>query len=367
MYDKFRLKPEELTSPCNVKDFTFETTSDLTPLKGIIGQERAVEALNFGLRMKKKGYNIYIAGLSGTGRSSYSNSITERLAEEMPKPNDWVYVYNFNNADRPKALCMEPGLGIQFKKDIESMIELLQKEIPVVFGGTEYETKRNEVFREFQKKNQDLILKLNEVAKKHSFMFKESEHGLVTIPLKEGRPMTQEEYGNLSEEEMEVLRDNSNELSIDTLEIFNKLKQLEEQLRDRIKKLDETVGYGVINYYINKLLQRYGHREKIVEYINELEEDIVENIDKFKKNTETDTVPNLLMMQMKSEEGFLNRYMVNLFINNSDLDKAPIINESNPTFYNLIGTIEYKMRWGFIRLILCKLSQGLCTLLMEAS
>jgi len=358
MYDKFRLKPEELTSPCNVKDFTFETTSDLTPLKGIIGQERAVEALNFGLRMKKKGYNIYIAGLSGTGRSSYSNSITERLAEEMPKPNDWVYVYNFNNADRPKALCMEPGLGIQFKKDIESMIELLQKEIPVVFGGTEYETKRNEVFREFQKKNQDLILKLNEVAKKHSFMFKESEHGLVTIPLKEGRPMTQEEYGNLSEEEMEVLRDNSNELSIDTLEIFNKLKQLEEQLRDRIKKLDETVGYGVINYYINKLLQRYGHREKIVEYINELEEDIVENIDKFKKNTETDTVPNLLMMQMKSEEGFLNRYMVNLFINNSDLDKAPIINESNPTFYNLIGTIEYKNEMGVYKTDFMQIKPG---------
>ena len=359
MYEKYRLKPEELTSPCNVKDFTFETTSDLMPLKGIIGQERAVEALNFGLRMKKKGYNIYIAGLSGTGRSSYSNSITEKLAEEMSKPNDWVYVYNFKNADRPKALSMESGLGAQFKKDIEDMIEQLQKEIPVIFGGTEYETKKNEVFREFQQKNQVLILQLNEVAKKHSFMFKESEHGLITIPLKEGKPMTQEEYGDLTVEDMEVIRGNSNELSLDTLEIFNNLKQLEEQLRDRMKKLDEKVGYGVINYFINKLLQRYGHRENIIEYINDLEEDIVDNIDKFKKNVEhEDTVPNLLMMQMKPDEGFLNRYMVNLFINNSDLDKAPIVNESNPTVYNLIGTIEYKNEMGVYKTDFMQIKPG---------
>lgn len=358
MYDKYRLKSEELTSPCNVKDFTFDTTSDLTPLKGIIGQERAVEALNFGLRMKKKGYNIFIAGLSGTGRSSYSNSITEKLAEEMPKPHDWVYVYNFKNADRPKALNMEPGLGAQFKKDIETMIEQLKKEIPVVFSGTEYETKRNEVFREFQQKNQELILHLNEIAKKHGFMFKESEHGLITIPLKEGKPMTQEEYNSLPPEELELIRENSNELSLNTLETFNKLKHLEEQLRDRMKKLDEGIGYGVINYFINKLLQRYGHREKIVEYINELEVDIVENIERFKKNVENETVPNVMMMQMKSEEGFLNRYMVNLFINNSELDKAPIINESNPTFYNLIGTIEYKNEMGVYKTDFMQIKPG---------
>ncbi len=358
MQEKYRLKPEILTSPCNINAFDFETTSDLTPLKGIIGQERAVEALNFGLRMKKKGYNIYIAGLSGTGRSSYSNSITEKLAEELPRPNDWVYVYNFKNADRPRALSMEPGLGAQFKNDVEDMIDQLLKEIPVIFGGTDYETKRNEVFREFQQKNQELIVKLNQVAQKHSFMFKESEHGLVTIPLKDARPMTQEEYGNLTTEEMEVIRHNSNELSIDTLEVFNSLKQLEEQMRERIKKLDESVGYGVINYYINKLVQRYGHREKLVEYINELEEDIVHNIDRFKKATEEETVPSLMMMPMKSDEGFINRYMVNLFINNAELDKAPIINESNPTFYNLIGTIEYKNEMGVYKTDFMQIKPG---------
>lgn len=358
MYDRYRIKPGDLTSPCNIKDFNFDTTSDLTPLKGIIGQERAVEALNFGLRMKKKGYNIFIAGLSGTGRSSYSNSITEKLAEEMPKPNDWVYVYNFKNADRPKALSMEPGLGAQFKKDIDTMIEQLKKEIPVVFSGTEYETKRNEVIREFQQKNQELLSQLNEIAKKHSFMFKESEHGLITIPLKEGRPMTQEEYNNLTSEEMEGLRESSNELSLDTLETFNSLKHLEEQLRERIKKLDEGIGYGVINYFINKLIQRYGHRKQIVEYINELEADVVENIERFKKSADAETVPNLLMMQMKSDEGFLNRYMVNLFIDNSGLDKAPIVNESNPTFYNLIGTIEYKNEMGVYKTDFTQIKPG---------
>ncbi len=358
--EKSRLMGEKLTSPCKIENISFHTTADLSPLKDIIGQERAVEALAFGLRMKKKGYNIYISGISGTGRSSYSNSITEKLAEEMPVPNDWVYVYNFKNPDRPRALSMEAGVAVQFKKDIEGLIEQLREQIPSAFEGTEYETKRNEIYQAFKRNNQKIIDELNEIGQSYGFIFRESDHGLVTIPLLDGRPMKQEEYTTLPPEEMEKIRENSNQLNLEALEIFNKLKSLEEDLQDNIKKLDEEIGYNVINYSINRLVQRYGHREKIVSYINQLEQDIVEHISHFKRNNTSDEeVPKMVMqMQMKDEEGFFIRYRVNLFINNGELNKAPIINETNPTFNNILGTIEYKNEMGILKTDFTQIKPG---------
>ncbi|KAB3532144.1 AAA family ATPase [Alkaliphilus pronyensis] len=358
MDNKLRLTPESLTSKCNIDDFQFNTTADLEALRGIIGQDRAVEALAFGLRMQKKGYNIYIAGLSGTGRSSYANSITEKLAEEMPIPDDWVYVYNFKNPDKPKALNMEAGLAMQFKKDIESAIEKLREEIPTLFQGTDYETQKNEIFMKYQQKNQHIVNQLNEKAREHGFLFKESEQGLVTVPLLEGRPMKQEEYSNLSEDEIQKLRDKSNQLNMETLEIFNQLKGLEEEMRIHLKKLDEKVGYGVINYFIKKLVQRYGHRDKIVEYINQLEHDIVDNISKFNKDDSGENPQKLLMLQMKNDESFFNRYKVNLFINNSELKHAPIINETNPTFTNILGAVEYRNEMGALKTDFTQIKPG---------
>lgn len=358
MTNSLRLKPEVLTSPCYIEDLSFRSTGELEPLKGIIGQERAVEALEFGLSIKKKGYNVFIAGLSGTGRNSYSNSITEKFAEKMPIPNDWVYVFNFKNPDSPKALSMEAGTGIHFKKNIEGMIVQLKKEIPTAFNGTEYETKRNDIIKEFQQKNQEIVNQLNETSRKFGFLFKESEQGLMTVPLKEGRPMTQEEYNALSIEDMENLREASNKLGMETLDIFNKLRDLEEQLTSTIKKLDEKIAYDIINYHINKLVQRYGHRKEIIAYINDLEKDIIENVDAFKTTDDKKDMKQLLMMPEKTNEQFLNRYKVNLFIDNSALEYAPIINETNPTHANLLGTIEYKNEMGILRTDFMEIKPG---------
>lgn len=358
MISTLRLKAEELTSPCDICDLPFETTGDLKPLKEIIGQDRAVEALEFGLNIKKKGYNIFIAGLSGTGRNSYANSITEKLAETMPIPNDWVYVYNFKNPDSPKALSMEAGNGAHFKKNIEGMIKQLRKEIPTTFSGTEYESKKNDIIKEFQQRNQEIVDELNKTSKKHGFLFKETEEGLVTLPLKEGRPMTQEEYAALSVEEMEKLREASNNLSLETMELFNKLRDLQEELNIAIKKLDEKIAYDLINYHIKKMIQRYGHRKEIVDYINDLEKDIIENVDAFKTGDNKKDMKQLLMMPMKSNEQFFNRYRVNLFIDNAGLKHAPIINETNPTFSNILGAIEYKNEMGILKTDFMEIKPG---------
>ncbi|SDY46801.1 ATP-binding protein [Tindallia californiensis] len=357
--EKYKVDWRQLNSFCSMENFDFETTQELRPLKGIIGQDRAVKSLEFGLKMNKKGYNIYISGLSGTGRSSYSESIARSYAESMPTPQDWVYVYNFKHPDKPKSLGMEAGLGRQFKKDIESMIEQIRNEIITAFRSTDYESKKTELVKEYQNKNKEILKKLNEIAAEYGFMFKETEHGLVTIPLVEDRPMSQEEYENLSAEKMDELREKSNELSLKTFEHFNEIKDLEEQLRRKVKKLDEKTGYDVINYYIKKLLNRYNHRKEIREYINELERDIVENIHRFRKGEDSSQEKgNAFFIKKSGDDHFHLRYKVNLLVDHSETKHAPIINENNPTFYNLMGAIEYKNEMGALKTDFTQIKAG---------
>jgi len=360
MFEKLRLQPEKLTSPCNIEDLEFETTADLKPLKGIIGQERGAKALEFSLNIKKKGYNVYISGLSGTGRNSYARSITKEHAKEMPAPDDWIYVYNFSAPDRPKALSMEKGTGKEFKKDLEDVIDKLTEEIPNAFSGTDYETQKSEIHQQYQRQHKEIIQKLNEIAKEHGFVFRETEQGLVTAPLSDGKPMSQEEYEELSAEEIQELREKSEELNLDTIDLFNELRGIEEKAREEIKKLEKRVSYYVINDYTKDLIRRYGKREKIVDYLNDLEQDILENIKQFKngKSKGGQSPQEMLMMQMKPKGNFMNRYQVNLFIDNENKEHAPMIQETNPSYYNLLGSIEYKNEMGALRTDFTQIKPG---------
>ncbi len=343
---EFRLKPEELISRCNVEELEFESTKELEPLKGIIGQQRGTEALSFGLKMKKRGYNIYVTGIGGTGRSSFTNSIAKEFAKEQPVPSDWVYVYNFKKKESPKALSLAPGKGIGFKEDVEGTIENLKKLIPESFKGMEYEGRRNDILRLGNQKKSEILKQLNEKSSEYGFVYSPGEQGLISIALKDDRPMSEEEYQNLSVEEREEMMEKYNELHLVTFDDFNKLREVDEELFQSFKDLDKKIASELVGFDINKLMENYNGNEKISAYLRELEEDILENIDKFKKTP----AKNFTMFDMPPEmEGnFFVRYKVNLFIDNKNLEHAPIINESNPIYNNLMGSIEYRSQMGVL-------------------
>ncbi|MGM0396024.1 MAG: Lon protease family protein [Bacillota bacterium] len=357
MKDKFRLKPEELTSICNLEELQFETTKNMSPLKGIIGQERGTQALGFGLKMKKRGYNIYVSGLSGTGRSTFTYSIAEGYAKQEPVPQDWVYVYNFNKKESPKALSFKPGQGKEFKKELEDFIEHLRKTIPETFAGIEYETRKNDVIKIFNQKKGDVLKKLNEKSADYGFVYTPSEQGLVSIPLKEGKPINEEEYAALSMEEREEMMERYEELRIATVEEFNELRLLDEEFADSINQLDQNVVMEMIKYDIKKLMDRYGNRAATAIYLNELENDILENLGKFKSKGSPKNF-SLFDLPTGNDENFLIRYKVNLFVDNSQLESAPIINESNPIYNNLMGHIEYKSQMGILTTDFTQIKSG---------
>ena len=347
MISDFRLNEKELRRSYGLEYLDFETTKDLEPLKGIIGQQRGVEALEFGLKMKKKGYNIYVSGRSGTGRTSFTKSLANEYANKQDIPDDWVYVYNFIKKDTPLALRFSPGLGKEFKDEIENMIKSFRKSIGEVFDGNEYKTRSTEIVKMINLKKNEIMKLLNEKAKDYGFRYGPTEQGLASIPLKEDAPMSEEEYQNLTVEEMQDLMEKYNELHLETMDEMNQLRHAEEELEKKVKELNKTMVSDSIEYEMSKLLDKYEDNGKVIKYLNGVKEDILNNIDKFRESeaSQAQNFSQLFSMQ-KGSDDFFNRYRVNLFIDNSELDQAPLILESNPVYNNLAGHIEYKSQMG---------------------
>jgi lon-related putative ATP-dependent protease len=348
MTAKYELRPEQLINACNLEDLAFETTKDIKLLEGIIGQNRGIEALRFGLRMRQHGYNIFVTGESGTGRSSFTYSLAEEYAKEREVPNDWIYVYNFKNKDVPRALSLSPGTGRIFKNEIDLMIENFRKYIPEVFESKEYESKKNDIYRlSLQKKNK-ILKRMNEKSAKLGFAYITSEEGLVSVPLVDSRPMSEEEYQNLSIEEKEELMLKYDELQQATYEEFNDIRELEQEIIKNVNQLDKSVISELVNFEIQKLMDKYADNDAVIEYLQDLKEDVMANINKFKNPGDVIDI----------KEKFFVRYKVNLFVDNSHLDHAPIIKESNPIYNNLVGDIEYDSYMGVLTTDFTKIKPG---------
>ncbi len=358
MTEKYKIPIEKLKNECDTQCFEFDSTADLTPLHGIIGQERASNALDFGLSVKKKGYNIFVSGQSGTGRNSYVKLITDEKASVKDIPDDWVYVYNFKTPHSPLALNLKSGTGKEFVKDMENTISKLKKEVENAFVSKDYENMRNALIQQYESITAEYIKKLNEVAKEYDFTFTQTEKGLISLPLREGKPMSEADYRNLSPAEFEELKKKSSKLSLESVDTFNELRETEEVFREKLKELDAETARKVVDFYIEKLKKKYNYNDKSVEYFQMLKDDIVDHIDKFKKDNESDSNNPLAMFQIKSSTGFFDRYKVNLFIDNSERKSAPVITESNPTYYNLVGSVEYKNEMGVMKTDFMQIKSG---------
>jgi len=359
--EHLKVKPEELRNQCDTDCFDFETTEELQPLYGVIGQERATKALDFGMSIKQRGYNIYVSGSWGSGRTSYVKRITEKKSTQKEAPNDWVYVHNYKEPHSPIALTLDKGTGKDFVKSMERIIDFLKKEVETVFSSKDYENTKTIIMEQYAENTQKIVDELNGIGEKFGFRFSQNEKGLISIPLKEGEPMSEEEYRSISEDDYEKLKTNSNKLSLETVDLFNDLRKEEEHYQDRIKDLDEQMGRRVVSFHLLPLREKYREHEKIVKWLDGVVDDIVEHIDRFKFLKQGDggvAESPLAVLQMKNAHAFFDRYKVNLFVDNSERECAPIIFENNPTHANLLGTIEYKNELGVMKTDFTMIKKG---------
>lgn len=355
--DKYRLTIDKLKKKVNPYEFEFETTEDLAPLEGIIGQERAVKALEFGLTIKRSGYNIFMSGLTGTGKASYTYSTLKKFAANQNIPDDLCYLYNFKKPSQPLSLTLPPGQGINLKQDLDELIEDLQTAINKVFAGDEYEEQKNQLLKNFQAQRQKILQELHRFAEENNFILKGSNSGFISIPVYNGKQINSEDYEGLDPEVKKEIEQRSLKVQEKAVEVLRQIEQLEKKVKENLKTLQDEMALFAIGHLIKNRQEKYADNTKLVKYFSDIQEDILENLDRFLISDEDQQIP-FPLLKKTSKEGLLNKYRVNLFVDNGETKGAPIVFESNPTYYNLIGRIEYENELGVITTDFTKIKAG---------
>ncbi len=329
---------------------SFETTAALEgEADKVVGQERAIDAIKFGMGMKTSGYNIFIAGPAKAGLTYTARSYIEEQAAKEATPPDWCYVFNFKEQDKPKCLKISAGRGKTLKKDMNDFIDTLQAKIPEVFDSDDYRAKESEVHQAFEKQRRDYIDELSQEARDQGFILQFSQVGMVIIPAnKEGEPMTQEDLRHLSEEERQFLRNKSDELHERMKETIKKIRTVENEFKEKHTKLDNEIALFVVGQLMDSYEEKYQDDSQVLDHLKQVQEDVLENIDDFKKKPEAQQMPGQPVAPFAGppREMNLRKYDVNVLIDNSETKGAPVIIESNPAYPNLFGSIERQAWFG---------------------
>ncbi len=339
------LKPKDLKKVCDPSIFPFKTTEDYEFDFEPVHQERGVSSIDFGLNVKSEGYNIFVCGAAGTGRNTQVTKAVNEIAAQEMTPDDWLYVYNFQHEDEPIAVSLPAGRGTIFKKDMEELVEELKVEIPKAFESEDYETRKHELLKEYKKKRDDTFEDIEDKAYKEGFVLKQSATGVILVPRSEDKAMTTEEYEELSDTDKEKIEKKKHEFHIKIEQVLAEVRAMEKTAKMKIKELEKEVALFSVKHIIDELRYKYREFEDIVEYLNYVQEDIVDNIEAF-KDEEEDPQGALFGMKAQPKKNSFVKYMVNVLVDHRQSKGAPVIKEPNPTYYNLLGRIEYMAHFG---------------------
>ncbi len=325
----------------------FETTSSLEPPKEkILGQERASDAIKFGMGMKTSGYHIFIAGPAKAGLTYTARSYLEDQARKEPTPPDWCYVYNFKEPDKPKSMQLTPGRAKEFKKDMQKLVSTLESKILEVFESDEYSARESEVHKAFERTRREVIEGLSQRAREEGYILQVSQAGMMIVPAtKEGLPLSQDKLSELSEEERKKLREKSEELQEKMKESAKKIREAETHFKQEHRKVESEVALSVVNQVMGPYEEKYRNEENVLEYFDGVRGDVMENIGDFRKKDEGQPAPPQ-PFHVAHKEALFRKYAVNVLIDNSETVGAPVVFESNPIYPNLFGSIERQAWFG---------------------
>jgi lon-related putative ATP-dependent protease len=340
-----KLGSEDAYKRCDPDLFSFDTTADVAVSDGTIGQEKALRALDFGLSIESNGFNIFALGESGTGKMTTIMALLKEKAAREKTPEDWCYVFNFKDPDTSIAMSLDPGQGVAFQREMEDLVKALRVEIPKAFESKEYEIQKSKIIDEFQQKQGEYLERLNEEAKTKSFTVKRGPTGILIVPVKEdGEPLSKEEFDALDEKTRRSMEETGKFFQEKLNDVVRLLREAEKLVRDMLVKLERMIGLELIGPFIETLKEKYKTREKVVAYLEHVKEEMLTHLDEFKTPEETPSPIPFLKMP-KQEPSFL-KYAVNVIVNNGEDRGAPVVFESNPTYLNLFGRIEYKVTYG---------------------
>ncbi|MGY5875704.1 MAG: ATP-binding protein [Candidatus Thorarchaeota archaeon] len=339
------LSPEKLRHVFDASSLPCKTTEDLSPVDDVIGQERALRALTFGLEIGEQGFNIYAAGQPGTGKTTTVATFLEDVAKDKSAPPDWCYVYNFANPGEPNAIKLPQGRAKEFKKDIGELIANVRKVLPEAFESDDYLGRRDAIVRSAQGVRDQLFGELNKMARDKGFILQSSQSGLLIVPVVEGQPLNDKEVSTLSPEKLMKITKAREELSVDLRNAMRELRKIDTKINSEVEKLNNEVAHYAIDHFVNELADKYEGVDEVGGYICAVEKEILDNLAAFLRNPNAQPASR---EEMAALEQFFKKYEINILVDNSDLTGAPIITELNPTYLNLFGKTEREARFGVL-------------------
>jgi len=339
------LSPEKLRRTCDPNFLHCKSTKDIPPLQEIIGQKRAVRALKFGLGIKEKGFNIYVAGYPGTGRTTAVQNFLTETAKNQPTPPDWCYVNNFNDEYTPKAIKLPSGKGKTFQKDMKTFVEDAKLALRKAFESEEYANRRENTIKQVETQRKTLIEQLNIEAKKDGFAIQSSPIGLLIIPIIKGKPVPEEELLTLSPKQQSEIQDKRAKLESNLRTAMRQFMDLDRKAHEEINKVNRDVAIFAIGNIVAELSEQYKGFPDVAAYLKNVQEDILNNLKQFIKTPEETQTPTPFPLPWMREPTF-KQYEVTVAVDNSEVHGAPVIMATNPTYPNLFGRIEKEAQFG---------------------
>lgn len=360
MKKKNELSYKDLKMTCNTNIFDFETTEELEPIQSGIGQDRGIKALEFGLQVNVKGYNLYLEGPSGVGKTMYTKNYLDKIASKQRPPHDWCYIYNFDNPNEPIAVDLPAGQGKEFKEAMEGFIKEIKKDIKKTFNNDDFEKEKALIKQEFETKRSALLEQLNKEASKYDFQVKTAQNGIYMMPIVDGKAIEEEEFDKLDEEIKKQYEEKSTIVQEQIMNVIGQIKEIERLSDKKISEWQSNIALLTVNVHINYLKSKYKRYKKINQFLTNIKQDILKNISAFldtdeNKNQQAQVHQNPMN---KKQDPCLN-YRVNLFVDNSNREGAPVIMDSNYSFNNIFGTIEYENYYGSLKTDHTMLKPGL--------
>ena len=345
---KYAVPVEKLHWRCPEELFQFECTTDIEPLKEFIGQDRALDSINFGLAVERPGYNLFLTGLTGTGKAATIKSRIEKFIAGKKAQGikyqlyDWCYVHNFSDPDRTKVLKLPQGIGKSFRDHMEGLLKTLKEDIPKAFSSEEYTKRKQEVMEEHQRKYQAMMDTMEQEAMEKNLMVQLSPMGAAVVPLVNGKPMTREEFLSLSEKERGTIESKRLEMMRKVDETYSRIRDMENELAEKMKGIDLRIGEFAASRHFEELLKTYSEYPEVVNFLKEAKEYTLSKLDLFTQPP----MPQLPGLPPMPHVNSFTAYKVNVFVDNSSLDGPPIIIEPNPNWFNMFGKVERRALMG---------------------
>lgn len=331
----------ELKKDCDLETLGFKKTTQLEPFCGIIGQQRALNAIKTAVNIKEKGFNLYVSGAIGVGKTSYILSVVNEVAHSEPIPNDYCYVYNFDNPNEPIAICLEAGRGIEFKLDMNTFVTKLIERLNKDLSSEKFEKEKKDILNRFGKIKDKLMKDFDKYTTEEGFKVKHTENGIYFSPIYNGNVLNEQEFNALEDSIKKQFEEKSPKIQEQTMDILKKLDVIDKECNSTIEEWQTNIATFAVTQIMSELKLKYKSILKIQNFLYSIQSDVVKNIECFKQTPKTNTPP-IPPQYIKPEPKPWENYKVNLIIDNDKLNHAPVVVAKSPNYFDLFGKLEFE-------------------------